>query len=67
MEGDYSFGKMENFIQVIGQMIKEKERAQIIILMEMFIKDHIKMEKKMDQELINGKMEMNIKEIGKMI
>ena len=63
----YSFGKMENFIQATGKMIKGKEKVQIIILMEIYMKGSIKMEKKKEKVPISGKMEIFILVIGKMI
>ena len=47
--------------------IKEKAKELILMLMEIRIKDIIKMEKKKDWEFISGKMEIYIVVIGKMI
>ena len=48
-------------------MIKEKVMEKIVMLMEIVIKEIIKMVKKKEKEIINGKMGTNMKENGKMI
>ena len=67
MEEDYLHGKMAKNIQDIGLMIKEKVMEKIVMLMEIFMKEIIKMEKKKEKEIINGKMGMSMRENGKMI
>jgi hypothetical protein len=51
-------------ILVFGEMINNKEKGIKNLKMDLSIKEHTKMEKRMDMVFTNGEMVANIKEIS---
>jgi len=67
MEEEYKYGQMERNIQVIGKMIKQKEKENYFMLMEMYMKVIGSMTNQMDLVFIHIQMVQGMKENGKMI
>ena len=67
MDVAYLFGKIMNIIQVTGKMTNEKEKVQLIIQMEIYIKEIIKVGKRKEKVYTHGIMGIYMMDIGKMI
>jgi hypothetical protein len=62
MDGVYIFIKTGQDMKEIGSMINKKERVEKYGLMDRYLLENLEMEKKTEEEDLNGVMDLNLKE-----